>query len=355
MGGEGSGRKPDPINQIKNQEHRVNIANVGGSEIYFPNYSGVKPEALKTDPTVLGGSTPAGNDTEVQYNKAGAFAGDEAFAYDDANKILTLGLPDSHGYNMAFVLVNGTGSSGGMYTNVDDALILDSAGDIVLQPSSSNVHMIGNLETDFQSAYKVLLGYGSTGGDGDALLQIRGEGQNGQSGMRLTNDTYGDWIFYTGVGGQDSVGIYSYTLSTDVFAFNNDGIVGAMGIFNSYPAYTLDVRQIGNSLGVLRLTAPSNQIAIGDTEFDGNSTLFTIDDDLQTFTFENGEMTVQNNLIAQSDVTVTGLMTSAQIIPSTTGGYLSNAANPGITGTMTTGSLVGKTLTFEDGIITGFA
>lgn len=39
----------------------------------------------------------------------------------------------------------------------------------------------------------------------------------------------------------------------------------------------------------------------------------------------------------------------------TANGYLSNDASPGISTTVTTGSLVGKTITFKDGLVTAFA
>lgn len=39
----------------------------------------------------------------------------------------------------------------------------------------------------------------------------------------------------------------------------------------------------------------------------------------------------------------------------TAGGFEASTGNPGFTGTVTTASLVGKTITIEDGIITGFA
>lgn len=54
MGGEGSGRKPDVTNKIlkESAEKRIPIATAGDS-MYLPNYSGLKPEVLKTNSTAL--------------------------------------------------------------------------------------------------------------------------------------------------------------------------------------------------------------------------------------------------------------------------------------------------------------
>jgi hypothetical protein len=49
-------------------------------------------------------------------------------------------------------------------------------------------------------------------------------------------------------------------------------------------------------------------------------------------------------------ITISG---SLQVL--TAGGYKSSDGSAGITGTMTTASLVGKTLTFKDGLVVGFA
>ena len=63
-----------------------------------------------------------------------------------------------------------------------------------------------------------------------------------------------------------------------------------------------------------------------------------------------------NASIARIDAgqTFTGLQT-ANVKVASAGGNQSSDGSTGITGTMTTASLVGKTLTFKDGIIVGFA
>src|SRR5450631_4514292 len=47
-----------------------------------------------------------------------------------------------------------------------------------------------------------------------------------------------------------------------------------------------------------------------------------------------------------------GAITPTSVKPSTVGGYISSDGSAGFTGTLTTASLVGKTVTFKDGIIT---
>lgn len=49
----------------------------------------------------------------------------------------------------------------------------------------------------------------------------------------------------------------------------------------------------------------------------------------------------------------TGVFTTVQV--TTPGGYISDDNSPGISTTITTADLVGKTITVKDGLITGFA
>ena len=50
-----------------------------------------------------------------------------------------------------------------------------------------------------------------------------------------------------------------------------------------------------------------------------------------------------------------GALTATTVKVTSAGGYISSDHSTGITTTVTTASLVGKTLTIKDGIITGFA
>lgn len=48
MGGEGSGRKPDVVKMMWNQQTQAQQQAPIAPEMFLPNYSGVKQEALKT-------------------------------------------------------------------------------------------------------------------------------------------------------------------------------------------------------------------------------------------------------------------------------------------------------------------
>lgn len=65
MGGEGSGRPPSVNTLIERQQPKFTPI---GTEVFIPNYSGIKKEALKTDPTILGGGsgTAPGGGHEIQ-------------------------------------------------------------------------------------------------------------------------------------------------------------------------------------------------------------------------------------------------------------------------------------------------
>ena len=56
-----------------------------------------------------------------------------------------------------------------------------------------------------------------------------------------------------------------------------------------------------------------------------------------------------------TDATATKLTVDKPIQSTVVNGFVSSDASPGISGTLTTADLVGKTLTFKDGIITGYA
>lgn len=64
------------------------------------------------------GATAGGSDTEVQYNDAGALAGDSGFVYDDAQRYLKVGLADSDA-GIFQVFGNGTSSTQGGILLID--------------------------------------------------------------------------------------------------------------------------------------------------------------------------------------------------------------------------------------------
>ena len=78
-------------------------------------------------------------------------------------------------------------------------------------------------------------------------------------------------------------------------------------------------------------------------------------------TLSSHGLMLQTNGSNRLGISATGAATFASSIQSTTvkvtsaGGYISSDGSTGYTGSVTTASLVGKTLTIKDGIITGFA
>lgn len=82
MGGEGSGRKPDPMVSLKREaEKRQAIAASMQNQVLLPNYSGVENFARKDKPdnVVAGGSNK-----QVQYNDAGFLNGITQFLFDNS-------------------------------------------------------------------------------------------------------------------------------------------------------------------------------------------------------------------------------------------------------------------------------
>ena len=93
MGGDGSGRRPDVIKMMMNQENKGKEFirfDEPGIPVEIPNYSGVKKAALLTSPAAVSGSH--GVDGAVQFAKDGGFFSDDAnLHWDDSNNRLGIG------------------------------------------------------------------------------------------------------------------------------------------------------------------------------------------------------------------------------------------------------------------------
>jgi hypothetical protein len=77
-------------------------------------------------------------------------------------------------------------------------------------------------------------------------IGVEAAGSDGEAGILLDNTQYGKWLLYTGVGSQDSLGVYSFgngtnTAAADVFVFVNNNGEGRMGVATPAPEYALDV------------------------------------------------------------------------------------------------------------------
>lgn len=66
-------------------------------------------------------------------------------------------------------------------------------------------------------------------------------------------------------------------------------------------------------------------------------------------------ITLTLGAITPTSVTASAAVQGLTIKATQVAGYISSDGSTGFTGTVTTGSLVGKTITIKDGIITGFA
>lgn len=228
----------------------------------------VTPVTLWADPVTHrllvdsagGGGTPAGPDTSVQFNFGGAFAGDAGLTFDKDNNILAIGAVGD-GNSAELHLVNDVGSEFKIFTDSVGNGTIETFNQLTLNSGNGEILSFGSIIMPEVGAgtYKLLINKDVS--DSDALVQIKGAGVNGQSGIKFTNTDYGNWILYTGVGSQDSIGIYSYTLSTDVFVFAAVGGFGKMGIFQSYPAYTLDVGGDGHYTTDLTVDGNVNALA----------------------------------------------------------------------------------------------
>lgn len=89
MGGEGSGRKPDPVKLLTAKGNaNTATATMGGQPLNLPNFSGIQRH-IDTHNIQAGG--PAGLDTQIQFNDGGtAFGGDTGFTYNKTTDSATL-------------------------------------------------------------------------------------------------------------------------------------------------------------------------------------------------------------------------------------------------------------------------
>lgn len=82
---------------INAQAHEIQLKDEGTSQGYVSrlNYTGdgvaCTKSGIQGNCVIAGGGTPGGNDTEVQFNDNGSFAGDTNHTWDKDNDILTLG------------------------------------------------------------------------------------------------------------------------------------------------------------------------------------------------------------------------------------------------------------------------
>jgi len=133
---------------------------------------GVAPGPTFSEPSVysLGGvGTPGGSDTQVQYNNAGAFAGDAGLTYDAGTDTLTVGLAqltNDGGGNGSLKLWDGTNSAYLTLSAADDAWdfgVKDISAGIIAGTFVGNGSGLTNLDAGDISAGTLAVANGGTG------------------------------------------------------------------------------------------------------------------------------------------------------------------------------------------------
>jgi len=114
MGGDGSGRKPDVIKSMINQQNRsAGIVNAGGDELVLPNYSGLQA-VKKTDPTISASGhtiqdegTPLTNRSNLNFSGAGVSVVDDSGNDSTIVNITATGGGDNLGNHIATQTLSG--------------------------------------------------------------------------------------------------------------------------------------------------------------------------------------------------------------------------------------------------------
>lgn len=87
MGGKGSGRPPSVETIVKRSSPEINPV---GDGIFIPNYSGVKPEALKNSPTDITGSGSGSGDNLGNHIATQTLSGSNIYLTNSLNASGTL-------------------------------------------------------------------------------------------------------------------------------------------------------------------------------------------------------------------------------------------------------------------------
>lgn len=228
-----SGVTDDPANQ------RVDVE-VGGGGSGPTGPTGPTGATGPTGPTgpAGAGATPAGSDTQIQYNNSGAFGASSKFTWTEAGIALGLGEPGDTAYVQASS--GGTDVNGGSIAVVTGDGTTNAAGDLYLTAGNSvdgNGGSIavssGNSTNASGGSFNFTAGYSETTGDGGNLEIYAGYSENGNGGdLRLfggdSNDGAPGDIFLT-------TGLASGTSATGNLFFVNlptsdPGVTGAIWV-----------------------------------------------------------------------------------------------------------------------------
>lgn len=229
--------------------------------------------------------------------------------------------------------------------NIGDYAILMGYG---VRGTGNSSITIGNFLSNYATA--VAVGGGSVGVHETGGVLIGNGNINGQG-------------FDVSVGASNVIGAAS-SYSAVVGAFNDMQAASAVMVANTSIIESTCLFALTMGIYTLQRNATlGNAIfGIGDISVTGNPMVnaydltiaFGIDTEVPTMWITDGMVGGGYVGIGQTDpTTITEKLQVAGSVKAT--GYKSSDGSAGISGTMTTASLVGKTLTFKDGLITGFA
>ena len=274
----------------------------------------------KVDNNGGGRSSPAGVDTDVQYNDSGSFGGDANFTWDKNNLIFTVG-------DLAKVQ-NDTRLT---VDDLDQDIFLQNDGETAITDTAGNELLyIGPADSSSRRIYT--LGDFEEVGSG-TLLTV----DDTRNNISLS-DNSGNGIFYQGNVGTPSFPVTITGLKADVvngdYTFgdaNGAGLGTYLDIDDANKAVTTyndGATEIANTSGFPGLIVyPSTPIhnpivaipaagkyELGDISKSANGTLLSIDDTTQLFTLTNVP-TYENDAAA-----ISAGLTTGQLYKTTTGG-----------------------------------
>ena len=345
------------------------------------------------------GGTPASPTNSIQFNNGGVFGGDSNLKWDNTNKRLGLaqGTPLQTFDETGILMVRGTFGSGeslnvsgtgarmffypkkaafraGFFnTEADDANIGNYSVAMGIQSEASGSGSVALGDTSIATGYDAIaIGGGNTvSAYGGVSL-----GSNNIYATETNSTVLGSGNFMQGDGYNSCIGSANYmgTVTTSNGSASGSTCIGYDNIVNAYVgvgigyANTIDASCALTAVAIgclINLTnSPNIGIAgIGSGNINNGTAMVNaydgtigigINADIPTMWVTDWTVGGGYVGIGQTDpTTITEKLQVNGNVKAT--GYKSSDGSAGITGTMTTASLVGKTLTFKNGIVTGFA
>lgn len=339
MGGEGSGRRPDPVKQYV--EMRTPIATTPVSPpIIIPNYSGIQDAAKK-------GSSGLTSGMILYANSSGTITG-------DLTKLRLLPATNKLGtslYTSSYLQFNATGA---VLLSANNTLTLGYEG--ITGINIPNTGLVGINCTDPVAQLEV-----RKAGTSDPLVRLGGTASTDSISVALagTGTTGGKW-FYSGAADAFLTG----TAQGDTGMTFTTGKTFKIGIQGSTAAYsfnadTLTINTILNATRGLSLNDGTNTLQV--TPSFGSNGIPGVGSGTSTDLCFRTNLTEKVRITSGGNVGI-GIVNPAHILEAigtvvTSGascGFKINTS-AGISAAVTSADLVGKTMTFSGGILIGYA